>query len=121
MKCKYCGNEFKYKPNKQFCRKSCRQNFYKRTKLKCLVCGNPIEIKHATKYCSTECARVGKLTRQKNERDQRKTQEKYKEELKIASYNLYDKQYNSNIERCLNCKKDDCDGECEYINTLIQG
>lgn len=121
MKCKYCGREFKFAPNKKFCCKSCADSFrYRKSRKKshkCIVCGKEFDFKNAQKYCSKECAKEAKNAKWRNDYAKAKAQK----ELRKASYHLYDKQFNPNIDRCLNCIKDDCDGECEYINTLIQG
>ena len=80
---------------------------------KCIVCKQKFEKKNAGKYCSKEC-----LNAKLREKRQMK---KMREEAKKANHHLYDKQFNPNIEKCLNCKSETCEGECERINKLIPG
>lgn len=115
-KCKKCGKIFSYKPHKLFCSNSCHREFYKKIKLcKCIVCGKAFEGKQLrSKFCSKECKDAKRRHNYANNK-------KIEEAKKVTQKTIYDKQYNSNIEKCLNCKNDVCIGECEKINTLIKG
>ena len=114
MTCLYCGRKIAYKPNRKFCNHSCWYRFYKRIKCKCIVCGKAFEPNRTKKYCSKEC-------RDAKRRHNYANNKKIEEAKKVTQKTIYDKQYNSNIEKCLNCKNDVCIGECEKINTLIKG
>lgn len=120
MKCKYCGNHFKFKPKKMFCSPSCRLKFQKAKNIRhCIVCGKEFQNKQGgKKYCSKECKNA--KWNEKRRLDYAMAKKKQQAHMAIGE-NAYDKQYNPNIEICLNCKNEDCEGTCEKINTLIKG
>ena len=124
MKCKFCGADFKFNPNQKFCSKECCDKFHAKRNKKyryCIVCGKALNFKNAIKYCSKECEAVKK----QNDRIQKKLKlenKRLREEAKnMKQVFLYSKDFNSNIEICLNCTKDVCKGECELINSYIRG
>lgn len=83
--------------------------------MRCRICGKVIKSRQgAYKYCSRECRKAKRRT------DYAIAKKKQQAHMAIGE-NAYDKQYNPNIEICLNCKNEDCEGTCEKINTLIKG
>lgn len=81
----------------------------------CIICGKEFQNKQGGKrFCSEECKKA------KRRSDYAIAKKKEQAHMAIGE-NAYDKQYNPNIEICLNCKNEDCKGTCEKINTLIKG
>ena len=125
MKCKYCGAEFKFKPRKLFCNATCKDNFnYRKGRKKvkkCVACGKDLDFKYAQKYCSKECHNEKRRNdhAKKILKLEKENLRKIARNLKQANYYLKD--FNPNIEICLNCKNDTCEGECELINSYIRG
>ncbi len=124
MKCKSCGKEFKFKPNKKFCSKSCCDDFHLRKIKKyhkCVICGKKLDFKHAGKYCSKDCKAVKKRNDYIKNKQKLENKKLREEARKLKQAYTYLKEFNPNIEICLNCKNDVCEGECEKINTFIRG
>ena len=116
MNCKYCGREFAYKGKKLFCNSSCWKKFQRSKNIRhCIICGKPFERKQGGKrFCSEEC-------KDAKRRLDYAIAKKKEAAHKAIGKNVYDKQFNSNIDICLRCKNEDCKGTCEKINEFIKG
>lgn len=124
MKCKYCGAEFKFKPNQKFCSKSCCNEFHTKKNKKyhyCIICGKALNFKNAGKYCSEECHKAKRRNDHAKEKLKLERNKLREEARKLKQAFTYLKEFNPNIETCLNCQKETCEGECENINTFIKG
>lgn len=125
MICKYCGAEFKFKPRKLFCNATCKDRFaYRKGRKKvnkCIVCGKDLDFKNAQKYCSKECHNE----KRRNDHAEKKAKleiEKLKEVgRKTTQANAYLREFNPNIDICLNCDSEYCNCECEKINPYVKG
>ena len=121
MKCKYCGTEFKFRANKLFCSSLCYKKFHK-PKHRCSVCGKTFQgMQGGKKYCSKECYDAKRRDDYAAKKQKLKKENLKEQSKKVKQSVIYLKDFNSNIEVCLNCTKDVCYGECEKINPYIRG